>query len=55
MTLEQFVAEEITDVKRFAKAWVKSNGQTPDRYPMDMEAGEWSEQFIAYGTERETP
>lgn len=48
MTLDEFVAEEQARITAFRAAWLRDAQQAPEQYPMDLEPGDWDEQFRAF-------
>lgn len=47
-TLEDFVAEMKADVDRFATNWRKNHAATPEEWPMQMDGGDWYDQFLMF-------
>ena len=46
MTFEQYLIELRRDVEHFEVYWRDNNAAMPEEFPMDMEAGDWDEQFL---------
>jgi len=46
--LEAFVKEVRDDVLRFERYWVQQHKKKPEQYPMEMNSGDWNEQFLAF-------
>lgn len=47
-TLYFWVAAEQIRVARFQVWWMDQNDLDPDKFPLDMEPGEWDEQYRAW-------
>jgi hypothetical protein len=47
-TLDQFVAEMKQDLERFAISWRKQNAKKPEHWPMEMNVGDWYDQFLMF-------
>jgi hypothetical protein len=46
--VDQFVAEEIESLRRFAAMWKSESANDPEIWPANMRRGEWDEQFRSY-------
>lgn len=46
--LEDFIIEMHSDVERFKKMWEEGVLNEPQNYPIEMNNGDWYEQFIAF-------
>lgn len=53
MTLDEFVIEVNDNIYQFRKDWLKKRKETNDNeiWPLEMQAGDWYEQFINYDIE----
>lgn len=47
MTLEDYIKEQHELVETFKKAWLQGRSKTPSQYPMEMNPGDWDEQYVA--------
>lgn len=47
-TILRFVEESRSELLRFEKFWLDMAAQSPDAFPIEMNAAEWHEQFIAW-------
>jgi hypothetical protein len=45
MHIDKFEREMVTAIGDFVLDWKQKHNDCPDSYPVDMEAGEWYEQF----------
>jgi hypothetical protein len=45
MDLNDFCEESHRDITRFLVYWVASHVNNPEMFPMDMQPGDWDEQF----------
>lgn len=52
MTLDEFHKEEQSDLDRFYNYWTANHTKNPEMFPMQMEPGEWFEQFMAWSAIR---
>lgn len=50
MTLQEFLDESREDIDRFNTHWRENALKEPDKWPLEMDAGDWFEQFIAFVT-----
>lgn len=50
MTLIEFVKEERERLEEFVTTWVKNNIKNPEDWPMEMNSGDWDEQYITFHT-----
>ena len=48
MTLDQFIEEEKKTLRIFEAWWRAENKKNPKNFPLDMEPGEWDEQYLTY-------
>lgn len=48
MTLDEFEAELHADVTRFCKEWRAEAAEDFENWPLEMAAGEWGEQWLAF-------
>jgi hypothetical protein len=48
LTVEQFVAAEMEDLKRFQEDWKKMEVEKSEQYPERLAYGEWFEQYTAF-------
>ncbi|MCV0350157.1 MAG: hypothetical protein K5863_08780 [Nitratireductor sp.] len=48
MTLDEFLVELRKSADGFEKLWRKKNEEDPDNWPIELPAGDWSEQFLAH-------
>lgn len=48
MTLEEFVSGLERELSDFKQMWVDENKLSPDEFPLEMNEGEWYEQWIAH-------
>jgi len=48
MNLHGFFQIEADRVRRFDSYWREQNAQSPVDFPMEMQPGEWDEQYTAY-------
>lgn len=48
MTLEEFIAEMKKDIDKFEVNWRKQNVAKPEHWPMEMNEGDWYEQFLMF-------
>lgn len=46
MTLEEFEKDVQETLKRFVRLYAEGNRKDPVNWPLDMDEGEWWEQFI---------
>lgn len=44
-TLDQWQRELLEQVEGFVQFWEEQHNKLPDHYPLEMEAGDWDEQF----------
>jgi hypothetical protein len=51
MTLDEFVAEMQGQMEKFKQYWLESAAKKRHGipWPMEMDPGEWHEQWVAYG------
>jgi hypothetical protein len=47
-TILRFVEESRDELLKFEKFWLDMAAQSSDAFPLEMPAGEWHEQFIAW-------
>ena len=47
MTLDEFEKEMMGEVVEFFENWRKENKKDPDMFPMEMDQGNWDEQFLS--------
>lgn len=47
MTLQEWIDEQKAALERFASMWERNADTDPAHWPVDMERGEWDEQFRA--------
>jgi hypothetical protein len=52
LTLDEFVFEQIKSLEDFELSWLELHGKNDEIYPLEMFAGDWSEQ-LALWRERE--
>lgn len=45
MTLDKFVESILDDIERFKAMWLAGDRKT---YPLEMDEGEWYEQFLCW-------
>jgi hypothetical protein len=45
MTIKEWEQTEIANVIRFVDKWIENNARDPDNFPLDVEPGEWDEQY----------
>lgn len=45
MTLDEFVESELRNIAAFRRFWINSRKNNAEHFPLEMEAGEWDEQF----------
>lgn len=50
MNILAFSNESKTDIDRFLAVWMNRHKESPDDWPIEMEPGEWFEQFLAFLT-----
>ena len=48
MTLEEFIKECHKDIDDFEASWLDESDDAPKNFPMEMEPGDWWEQFVAF-------
>ena len=48
MTLNEFEQELMGEVQEFAKQWRDEHTEAPDEWPLNMNEGDWFEQFISH-------
>ena len=48
MILNDYVKAEQEDLKAFLKYWETQNKERPEQFPMEMNHGEWFEQYTAF-------
>lgn len=46
MTLEDYIKEQHELIETFKKAWLQGRSKTPSQYPMEMNPGDWDEQYV---------
>lgn len=47
MLLGDYVNEQMILLKEFQIKWERYNKKAPEAYPIDLEPGQWDEQFLA--------
>jgi hypothetical protein len=47
-TVLRFVEESRDELVKFELFWLDMAARSPDAFPLEMHAGEWHEQFIAW-------
>lgn len=47
-TVLRFVEESRDELTKFELFWLDMHAQSPEAFPLEMHAGEWHEQFIAW-------
>jgi hypothetical protein len=47
-TILRFVEESRDELLKFEKFWLDMAVQSPDAFPLEMNPGEWHEQFLAW-------
>ena len=52
-TLKQWERERLDQLSRFFDHWEAMHAKLPDHYPLEMEAGDWDEQFDLFCEPRE--
>ena len=45
MKFEQWFKNEVYNIERFYKYWEKEHKKNPEIFPMQMDSGDWNEQF----------
>jgi len=50
MTLDEFAQDLDATLIDFIGVWRLNHEKMPDQWPMEMDAGEWWEQFLAHIT-----
>lgn len=48
MTLDEFMREELSRISRFGAMWHREHRRNEEAFPMEMEPGEWDEQYRAF-------
>ena len=51
--LRRFISQSIDELLSFQSYWTKKHRDDPKNYPIEIEAGEWEEQFAAWQIRRE--
>lgn len=49
-TLDEFVAECLSDVDRFKTMWEAEGKKNPEHFPATLSQGDWFEQFLTFIT-----
>jgi hypothetical protein len=47
-TILRFVEASRDELLEFERFWLDMSARSPDAFPLEMPAGEWHEQFIAW-------
>lgn len=47
MTLDEFVTQLKRDADDFKQRWLDGVAESPEDYPMELDEGDWSEQYLA--------
>lgn len=47
MTLDEFEADLLKEAKEFVQKWRDGNERLPDEWPLEMNDGEWWEQYLS--------
>lgn len=47
-TILRFVEDSCDELVKFQHFWLDMSARSPDAFPLEMAAGEWHEQFIAW-------
>ncbi len=55
MTLEQFIANEKERLSKFEKMWKDQAAIEPESYPLEMNHGDWDEQFTIFDDTETSP
>jgi hypothetical protein len=50
MKLDDFLEQLREDVGGFARMWMEGRHKDPDLYPMELEPGDWFDQYIIFIT-----
>ena len=45
MTLREWIEEQKAELEQFATMWERNADTDPSNWPMNMEPGDWDEQF----------
>ncbi len=53
MKYSEFIAETYKLVADFHLVWARGNEVDPDAFPLEMEAGDWDQQFFSFMEMRE--
>lgn len=48
MDIEEFEQQEIERIRNFCKDWKENNEKDPLNWPLDLDVGEWVEQYQCF-------